>query len=466
MYISYIEESKVTPSHYRSATSIYSSKEKNREMAFEIVKAQSRIIKKEQLRPKILIPDTPHEKVKNPSVYISQARQKFLHKQNSITLTAMPQPGIALLSRKSSNLMRKTFQSLNFAESAKNKKSSLEDSSEVLPDWLIERPDFQEVVKNFGKSHASIASICAEHPSARSPEKKKALFEWISGLQFFSKIPARVTKDVCEKLTRNDYAVGEVVIRKGDKGDCIIIIYSGKVNIYLEPEVLHCTVGEKNVIGEQALDNSKPRNATVVAIEPLIAFKLMKFDYDTILLNIKKQEKSENLAFLANISFFKHWSYLKVQNLSYYILQKTYNSEEIIFDIGHPSDTFFIIRSGQVEIQAMVTLNRNNIWPIGGKEWKIREVSRKYIVTIAKLGPGDYFGESCILNRCDRVTRAVCMKNALCLTVNIDEFFEIFSSKDIDDMQYNARLIIPTEQELKSKLIEEIKSKAVNVRII
>jgi CRP-like cAMP-binding protein len=444
----------------------YSSKEKHKKMTFELVKAKKKIIKKELLRPKLLIEGAPPETVKNPSFFICQARENFIKRQNSIYSSSTCKPSKASITRMPSRHIRQSLPNMNIPEHPKRIKKSSDNSNDTLPNWLVERPGFQEIIKSFININSTIPDICAQPSSVRSQEKKNLLFDWISSLTFFSKIPSRVTKEVCDKLTRHDYEIAEVIIKKGERGDCIVIIYSGKVNIYLEPGVVHCTVGEKSVIGEQALDNNRPRNATVIAIEPVITFKLTKFDYDTILINMKKQEKAENLAFLANISFFKNWNHLRVQNLAYYILQKTYNPGEVVFDIGHPSDTFFIIRSGYIEIQAMVTLQKNNIWPTGSQEWKVREINRKYIVSIAKLGPGNYFGESCILDRCNRQTRAVSLTNTLLLTVNIDEFYDIFSSKDIEDIQLNAPVSIPSDDELKAKLTKEIQSKIVNVIFI
>ena len=99
---------------------------------------------------------------------------------------------------------------------------------------------------------------------------------------------------------------GDVVIRKGEEGDCIYIIFSGKAELYLEPDVVHTVIGSKAVIGDHSLDTLKPRTATIVAIEELVTFKLTKLDYDTILLNTKKLEKHKNTNLLMSIYFFRN----------------------------------------------------------------------------------------------------------------------------------------------------------------
>jgi cAMP-dependent protein kinase regulator len=330
---------------------------------------------------------------------------------------------------------------------------------ENLPNWLVQRVDFKEVVFNLNQNKIYVPSIFEEHVNSRTSEQKKVLIEWIRSLKFFSKISYKVIQDVCDKLKKEEVPSGTEIIRKGDRGDCIFIIFSGTADIFLEPGVLHCKVAEKEVIGEQALDNAKPRNATVVATTDMILFKLDKFDYDTILLNIKKQEKSENLKFLEKIEFFCEWSHLKMQNFVFHILQKTYSEGKIIFDRGDPADTFFIIKSGEVEIQAYVKLVENNCWPVGWKEWKVTEIKKECIVSLIRLGPGDFFGEPCLLSKTPRLTRAISLSNTLLLTINKDEFFSIFGKKDINNLLESSKYQIPNHESLRKKLICELEQK-------
>ena len=446
--------------HIRSRTAFYSTVKVNQRLNKDLKEASMRLIKKEVSRHKIVI--EPHfvDKVKSPHYFISKARSQYLNSKGSLSSTLSKISANSSFSQSKSTLRR-----LKCSSSTSAIKSALYYSNtESLPGWLVSRQDFKEVVYNLNQNQISIPTIFQEHVNSRTSEQKNSLIEYVKSLKFFSKIPIKVIQNVCDKLKREDYEPGANIIRKGERGDCIYIIYSGTANIYLEANVLHCKVYEREVIGEQALDNAKPRNATVVAESHMVTFKLDKFDYDTILLNIKKQEKSENLQFLEKIEFFSKWSHLKIQNFVFHILQKNYTDGQVIFDRGDPGDTFYVIKSGEVEIQAYVNLIENNCWPVGWKEWKVTEIKRECIATIIKLKAGDFFGEQSLLRESNRISRAVSIGNSLLLTINRDEFSNIFGKKDFEELKEISKYEIPNSEELRKKLQTELDFKRSNVR--
>ena len=452
--------------HKRNNTFSYSIKEHLKQSNLEISNIKQNILTKEFSRPKILIKSKSIDKISNPMEYIKKIRQNFLIKNKSI----IENPQRQLVKWAPHKQKKIHLSSMNKKSNSlyiyKQPKIPIENEVEVIPNWLMERADFQVIAKKFIDYSAVIPKICQEHPLARSIDSKNILFTWISSLKFFEKISSKVLREVCDKLVRQDFAQNETIIQKNEIGDCIYIIYSGVADIYLETDVLHCKIYPKSVIGEQALDNVKPRNATVIAAEPIISLKLSKYDYDTILLNIKKLEKSENSIFLSGIDCFKSWNFNRIQNLSYFLLQKNYKPGDAIYEKGKPSDTFYIIKSGSVEIQAFANSLQNNCWPIGGKEWKIQEIKRKYVVTVIKLGVGDFFGEPSELEKTQRCTKAISLTKTVLLSINHDEYFEFFSQRDISDLKIYARVIIPSEQQLEKKLKDELRLKSITVFFI
>ncbi|OMJ79935.1 hypothetical protein SteCoe_19918 [Stentor coeruleus] len=157
-----------------------------------------------------------------------------------------------------------------------------------------------------------------------------------------------------------------------------------------------------------------------------------------------------------SIPFFRNWSYLKVQHLSNYLIKKVYPKGEILYDKGDDSDTFYIIKKGQVDIQAYVEMQHINRWPTGSKQWKILEINKKYIVTIGSLKRGSYFGETTMIEQMPRMYRAICVVDTICLTINKDEFFENFSVKDLETLQEKTYVHMPKEKDLQKKLIQEM----------
>lgn len=448
----------------RCRTASASYKERSKKIHKEIAKASEIRLMKEVDRAKLLVEEPTIDKPRPASFYISKARNRFITKNSPKSSSVSRSTHFGPL------LATQIFQKGGTLRPSRGKQrnsiSIVSENAKVIPDWLLERQDFQVTAKKLLHGESNIGNICGIAPSARTDEEKSLLFRWVSSTTFFSKVPSRVTKETCEKLTRHVYNPKEMIIKKGDIGDCLYIIYSGSAELFLDFGNSHGILCSKQVIGEHALDTLKPRTGTIIAIDEVIAFRLTKLDYDSILLNVKKMEKYKNSKLLVKIPFFRAWSYLKVQHLSNHLIAKQFNKGDVIHDKGDESDTFYLIKSGQVEIQAYVELQHINRWPTGGHEWKILEINRKYIVPVITLKKGTYFGESSLIEQLPRVCRAICKTDVTCLVLGRDEFFEIFSIKDLEGILENQFVKIPQEAELQKNLIDEIKNTSMTVNFI
>lgn len=74
---------------------------------------------------------------------------------------------------------------------------------------------------------------------------------------------------VAKLATRRDVAVGETVVEQGRFGDACYVISEGTAAVYINDEFA-TTVREHTAVGEMALLERRPRNATVVAETPMI----------------------------------------------------------------------------------------------------------------------------------------------------------------------------------------------------
>jgi CRP-like cAMP-binding protein len=79
-------------------------------------------------------------------------------------------------------------------------------------------------------------------------------------------------------MTKRHFAAGETIIREGEAGEEFFLISDGEVDVVrADHEVARLGRGE--FFGEVALISGEPRNATVVASEPLDTFVLGKSDF-------------------------------------------------------------------------------------------------------------------------------------------------------------------------------------------
>ena len=81
----------------------------------------------------------------------------------------------------------------------------------------------------------------------------------------FAETPDEVLADVAGLLEEVRYSTGEGIFRKGDLGNSMYMIVSGKVRVHDDNYTLN-KLGERQVFGEMALVTGQPRSASVVAV--------------------------------------------------------------------------------------------------------------------------------------------------------------------------------------------------------
>lgn len=88
--------------------------------------------------------------------------------------------------------------------------------------------------------------------------------------------------DVAKLAERQDFAAGEVIIEQGRYGDACFVISDGTASVYIN-DTYATTVREHTAIGEMAILERRPRNATVVAETDVIAARFQVDDFRKVL---------------------------------------------------------------------------------------------------------------------------------------------------------------------------------------
>jgi len=268
-----------------------------------------------------------------------------------------------------------------------------------------------------------------------------------------------------EELFGTIYEKGEIVFRQGDPGDTMYIIQSGAVEVSQlrdEQKFVLAFLGRGDFFGEMALIDKHPRSATVTAIRrsrllPLTRASLLertRYDPGVVLHLLKglsqRIEKTNNLlrsmvqgdeTLLSlleisrgqcpighqpdiaakgekePLSFKKSQMPKELEDIT---MQKQLQPEalrfckdpeectwfepgETIFHQEDHGDTMYIILKGEVEISQ-------------------ESESDRYL--LARLCPGEFFGELAIIADQPRVATASVTKRTQLLSIKRDEFFE------------------------------------------
>jgi putative ABC transport system ATP-binding protein len=106
--------------------------------------------------------------------------------------------------------------------------------------------------------------------------------EFLRAVDLFRTLTPTQLTNVAEKMAKRQFAAGETIIREGEPGEEFFLISDGEVDVVrADHEVAR--LGRGDFFGEVALISGDPRNATVLATEPLDTFVLGKTDFQSAL---------------------------------------------------------------------------------------------------------------------------------------------------------------------------------------
>jgi len=99
----------------------------------------------------------------------------------------------------------------------------------------------------------------------------------------FSELDAAAIEKVSDKARRHTFKKNTVIMPEGEPGECLYIIESGSVKVFVGDEdgrelVLY-QEGPGSCIGDIALLDDEPRSASVITLEKTVAWSLSKLDF-------------------------------------------------------------------------------------------------------------------------------------------------------------------------------------------
>jgi len=193
---------------------------------------------------------------------------------------------------------------------------------------------------------------------------------------------------VVEKVDPIDVSPDTLIINEGDEGDSIFIVASGEVKVFRVDErgneiwITNMTDGD--FFGEFGFFSDARRIASVKSITEATLLELSKKDVDSI---IEKHPGVKNILFefyknrvldtlIAISPIFSPLSVEERRELVRSFAPKEFKKGEVIIKEQDEGDKMYFVRSGEVEVSTEKD---------GG------------VISLAKLGPGDFFGEVSVI---------------------------------------------------------------------
>lgn len=206
------------------------------------------------------------------------------------------------------------FESTKKEEEKSVQKEHLAFGIEMLSNGTKQFKNYDKVALS-GRTAFEVALINKEQ---RSPNDNLYIAHYLhQNVKFFSSMNLTLISFISRKLSAERYKKDQEIITKGDIGDCMYIIYKGIVEVIIEGRVGEpILIDPGKVFGETALQNSEPRNATIVARSDVECMVLHKSDYRNVIFESKNLERSNNLVFLLGMKFFKNWRGATIEKIN------------------------------------------------------------------------------------------------------------------------------------------------------
>ncbi len=211
-------------------------------------------------------------------------------------------------------------------------------------------------------------------------------------IPLFSDLDADQFKEVVRKLQSRSYNKHDEVLKEGDPGDSILIVASGRLEVYKETEqkgrVFLASLRDGDFFGEFGYFAGRKRQASVVAAEDTEVLEITRKDVEEVVTKFPGVEKVledfyrtrviENL--LATSPLFTELDAGQRSYIASLFKLEGFKEQEDVVKEGEEGEKMYLIRMGHVLVH---TQN-----PMGEQ------------VRLAELGPGDFFGEiSLLLNK-------------------------------------------------------------------
>lgn len=105
--------------------------------------------------------------------------------------------------------------------------------------------------------------------------------------------------EVAARLEENAFEAGETIVRQGERGERLFIVYRGRVEVSLGRGRRSRTLGfltEGDYFGEEALLRHRRRSASVIAREQTLALSLARQDFDSLLKQVPRLRRNIEVA--------------------------------------------------------------------------------------------------------------------------------------------------------------------------
>eukprot|EP00347_Sterkiella_histriomuscorum_P004455 403360397 len=326
-------------------------------------------------------------------------------------------------------------------------------TTDYFPQWIVD--EMQKIEQNTSFSNQNIFKLCQKLHKERGINDRRAICNYLKNkVNFFKDIEKEKLETLTQKIATLEYEPNQTMIKQGDEGDFLLIIYEGKVEIQVDGRKV-AEAGPHTLIGEAALEYKQKRKASVLAMTKCKCLALYKADYDSAVALFKSQQKHQNQNLLRQLHVIGDWNIIKIKGFSRLLNEVQFPKGKIIYEIGDSPETLYIIKRGRVSLEILYEIERTNSIPVAQKQWEIQRTFHVVRRNILTLGQTSIFGmEETTLENSKRIIRARALEDTECLYANKTAFMEYFNTDDKEKFKQIIADYTDFEKEGKQLLFE------------
>ncbi len=190
-------------------------------------------------------------------------------------------------------------------------------------------------------------------------EKADQILGILKHLDFLEGLPIDKAQEFLNIVEEERYAKGDLIIRKGERGDKFFIIYSGNIRVEsggLQGDKIY---GTYEYFGEVALITEQDRLADVYAETDVVAYtirrdKFLNFiagtEFEKTLLRLARIRTSETWNLLSSSKFFQYCTSSQKTWLESIFIPMERSGGGVLIREGDEIDYVYILRDGAVDV--------------------------------------------------------------------------------------------------------------------
>jgi CRP-like cAMP-binding protein len=237
----------------------------------------------------------------------------------------------------------------------------------------------------------------------------------------FRSLPPDELATLATAMQAEEHPAGSYVVREGDAGDRLYVVYSGRVEVLRElsvgrPEPI-AELREGDIFGEIALLQGGRRTRSVRSAEPSVLLALDKAAFASLVLSRFSRHAIEDavqkVGFLQRIRLARQWSPYAMAAFARRATFQEFKEGDLIIQDGADNRFFYLIYEGRLAVM-------------------------KQRKELAVLEPGDFFGELSLLQNSVATASIVARSPGRNLLMAKPEFLDFMTHDFLVGLQFEA----------------------------